>query len=112
LKFYHEINYIKKNYRCLKNVRFKDKYLFIKSKLCILGTTLADVPAGLLNDEDEQNLEMNIDLSKIDRNCILYFVKLCFYLVVFLLVLGCISKRKPVDPLPIKRKRTSSRMNL
>jgi hypothetical protein len=24
---------------------------------------------GLLNDEDEENLEMNIDLSKADRNC-------------------------------------------
>lgn len=34
-----------------------------------LGEILAEVPVGLLNEEDEQNLEMNIDLSKTDRNC-------------------------------------------
>jgi len=34
---------------------------------------------------------MNINLSKTDRN-----------------FLGCTSKRKPIDPLPTKRKRTSS----
>ena len=36
----------------------------------ILGSVLAEAPLGLVNDEDEQNLEMNIDLSKTDRNCI------------------------------------------
>ncbi|CAM4740066.1 unnamed protein product [Rotaria magnacalcarata] len=54
-------------------------------------TAVAEVPIGLLNDEDEQNLEMNIDLSKTDRN-----------------FLGCTSKRKLVDSVPMKRKRNSS----
>ena len=35
-------------------------------------TASANVPAGLLNDEDEQNLELNVDLSKTDRNCELH----------------------------------------
>ena len=34
-----------------------------------LGEILAEVPVGLLNEEDEQNLEMDIDLSTTDRNC-------------------------------------------
>jgi hypothetical protein len=38
---------------------------------------------GLLNDEDEQNLEMNIDLSKADRNCnkIVLFNSTFFFLL-------------------------------
>ncbi|CAF1228985.1 unnamed protein product [Adineta ricciae] len=54
-------------------------------------TKLAEVPAGLVDSEDEQNLEMNIDLSKTDRN-----------------FLGCPSKQKPLNTSPVKRKRTSS----
>jgi hypothetical protein len=45
-----------------------------------LGTALAEVPVGVLNDEDEQNLEMNIDLSKTDRNCKFYFLKIEFFI--------------------------------
>jgi hypothetical protein len=83
----------------------------MKSFFFNLGTALAEVPIGLINDEDEQNLEMNIDLSKTDRNCNNRFFKIIVLLFFFLLVLGCTSRQKPVDPLPIKRKRTSSRMN-
>jgi len=54
-------------------------------------SVLAEVPIGLLGEEDDQNLEMNIDLSKTDRN-----------------FLGCIPKEKPVEPVPTKRKRLSS----
>lgn len=43
--------------------------MFYERKILFLGTVLVDVPAGLLNNEDEQNLEMNIDLTKTDRNC-------------------------------------------
>lgn len=39
------------------------------SGLFVVGAVLAEVPAGVANDEEEQNLEMNIDLSKTDRNC-------------------------------------------
>lgn len=57
---------------------------------------------------------MNIDLSKTDRNCIFHFFFRNYDLIFSLLflVLGCIGKRKVVDPVPTKRKRTSSRMNL
>ena len=40
-----------------------------ETKLSFVGLVLAEVPVGLVNNEDEQNLEMNIDLSKTDRNC-------------------------------------------
>jgi len=49
-----------------------------------LGTALAEVPIGLINDEDEQNLEMNIDLSKTDRNCNNRFFKIIVLLFFFL----------------------------
>ena len=67
---------------------------------------------GLLNEEDEQNLEMDIDLSKIDRNCMrrTLFISISDYFSLCI-VLGCVSKRKPVNPIPSKRKRTTSRMN-
>ena len=51
-----------------RKIKRNNNILF--DRIFILGSTLADVPAGLLNNEDEQNLEMNIDLSKTDRNCI------------------------------------------
>ena len=50
-----------------------------------LGEILAEVPVGLLNEEDEQNLEMNIDLSKTDRNC----TKQDFYPTIFSLFDCC-----------------------
>jgi hypothetical protein len=55
---------------------------------------------------------MNIDLSKTDRNCKLeFFLKPILLSLDFFIVLGCTSKRKAVDPLPMRRKRTSSRMD-
>ncbi|CAF4913869.1 unnamed protein product [Rotaria sp. Silwood1] len=69
-----------------RNELYKKEITMFKKR-----TTLAEVPAGLLNNEDEQNLEMNIDLSRTDRN-----------------FLGCTTKRILVDSLPMKRKRKSS----
>ncbi|CAF1328503.1 unnamed protein product [Adineta steineri] len=69
-----------------RNELYKQELLMFKKR-----SILAEVPVGLANSEDEQNLEMNIDLSKTDRN-----------------FLGCISKPKSMSSLPTKRKRTSS----
>ncbi|CAF2725510.1 unnamed protein product [Rotaria sp. Silwood2] len=69
-----------------RNELYKKEMIMFKKR-----TALAEVPAGLLNNEDEQNLEMDIDLSRTDRN-----------------FLGCTTKRKLVDSLPMKRKRKSS----
>lgn len=71
------MNYAKKSWLSSKNVIFKHKEILSQGRkntfysYYTLGTALAEVPLGLLNDEEEQNLEMNIDLSKVDRNCTL-----------------------------------------
>ena len=44
-------------------IDFDDLFLFC------LGPMVSDVPIGLVNNEDEQDLEMNVDLSRTDRNC-------------------------------------------
>lgn len=41
----------------------------INEKILRLGPILSDVPIGLVSNEDQQSLEMNIDLSRTDRNC-------------------------------------------
>lgn len=52
---------------------YKHKNILFFLSFSILGEILAEVPMGLINNEDEQNLEMNIDLSKTERNC-RYFI--------------------------------------
>ena len=70
-------------------------------------TSAVNVPAGFLNEEDDQNLELNLDLSKTDRNC-KWKRKEMEVASLLPSVLGCVPKPKTTDQAPTKRKRSSS----
>ena len=45
-----------------------DSDLLIMSLILLLDPPVAEVPIGVLQNDENQNLEIDIDLTKIDRN--------------------------------------------
>jgi hypothetical protein len=62
-------NQLNRNERRMFDQRRRQHDLCVNTIERVSGMIMAHVPAGLVNDDADQDLAMNIDLSTTDRHC-------------------------------------------